>query len=255
MLSVNNLCVSYPKGDNPKNKQVGIHEITTSFPDKQLTAIIGPSGCGKTTLLRSLNRLLDDVDGAIITGEVLLDGINIYDKKTGVCEVRRRIGYISQTPWVLPMSIYDNVAYGLKINCLCSKKELPMKVTHYLSMTGLWDEVKDKLSDPASRLSIGQKQRLCLARSLAVEPEVILADEPTSALDPINSKLVETYLKELSKDYTVIMVSHILRQTRRMADHVMLMYLGKLVEQAPINEFFNNPKMTETKKYIGGEIS
>lgn len=176
-ISLRNLNVFY--GD-----QQALRDITLDIPDRKITAIIGPSGCGKTTLLKSLNRLLDPVDGVRITGNVFVDGEDIYDPKAEVTSIRKKMGLLSQKPQVLPMSIYDNVAYGPRIHGTREKKALDKIVEHYLRLAGLWEEVKKRLAEPASRLSVGQQQRLCLARGLAVEPEIILGDEPTSALDP-----------------------------------------------------------------------
>ncbi|MCJ7612726.1 MAG: ATP-binding cassette domain-containing protein, partial [Candidatus Aminicenantes bacterium] len=219
------------------------------------TAIIGPSGCGKTTLLKSMNRLVDTTDGIEVRGEIYVDGENIYDPKTEVTHIRRKMGLLSQKPQVLPMSIYDNIAYGPRIHGLRNKKKLNEIVEHYLRVSGLWDEVKDRLSSPASRLSVGQQQRLCLARGLAVEPEIILGDEPTSALDPQSSQHVERCLQQLKADYTVVVVTHILRQAKRIADYIVFLYLGELVEHGPAAEVFANPRNARTRSYLTGEIS
>jgi phosphate transport system ATP-binding protein len=247
-ISIRNLSVYY--GDLQVLKNVSL-----DIPAKRITVIIGPSGCGKTTLLKSLNRLLDSVEGVRVTGEVVLDGENIYDARTEVTRIRKKMGLLSQKPQVLPMSIYENVAYGPRIHGLRAKRELDRRVEHYLRMAGLWDEVKDRLRDPASALSVGQQQRLCLARGLAVEPEIILGDEPTSALDPQSSQNVERRLMELKRDYTVVVVTHILRQARRIADHLAFLYLGELVEHGPAPEVFADPKDPRTRAYVTGEIS
>ncbi len=232
-----------------------LKDITVDIPEKEITAIIGPSGCGKTTLLKSLNRLIDLVDGIEISGEVIVDGEDIYSTKVDVTYIRKKIGMLGQKPYPLPMSIYDNVAYGPRIHGMRKKKELDGIVEHYLEVAGLWDEVKDRLKSPASMLSAGQQQRLCLARSLAVEPEIILGDEPTSALDPISSKRIEEVFIALKKDYTIVIVTHILRQAVRLADYVIFLYMGDVIEQGPAKEIFENPKEERTKAYIGGEIS
>jgi phosphate transport system ATP-binding protein len=184
-----------------------------------------------------------------------VDGIDIYDPRTEVTEVRKKMGLLSQRPQVLPMSIYDNVAYGPRIHNHIDKKRLGEIVEHYLHMAGLWEEVKDRLGEPASRLSVGQQQRLCLARGLAVGPEIILGDEPTSALDPQSSQNVERRLIELKEEYTVIVVTHILRQAKRIADYIAFLYLGELVEHGPAAEVFANPKNPRTRAYLTGEIS
>ena len=232
-----------------------LRDVNLDIPAKKITVIIGPSGCGKTTLLKSLNRLLDTEEGVRIRGEVVLDGENIYDTRTDVTRIRKKMGLLSQRPQVLPMSIYDNVAYGPRIHGLKSKKDLDRRVEHYLKVAGLWEEVKDRLREPAAGLSVGQQQRLCLARGLAVEPEIILGDEPTSALDPQSSQNVERRLMELKQEYTVVVVTHILRQARRVADYLAFLYLGELVEHGPAAEVFANPKDPRTRAYLTGEIS
>jgi phosphate transport system ATP-binding protein len=231
-----------------------IRNANINIPDGQVTAILGPSGCGKTTLLRSMNRFLDLTENSKVEGEVLLDGKNIYAPGVDVTEIRRRIGLLAQRPFSLPMSIYENVAYGLRIHRINQSKNLKPIIRHYLEMAGLWEEVKKRLHDPASALSIGQQQRLCLARGLALEPEVILADEPTSALDPISAQHIEEKLQELKEKYTIVLVTHTLRQARRLADHVVFMYLGEVVEQGPAREVFENPQMERTKAYLQGSI-
>lgn len=247
-ISIRDLCVCHGPTRILKN-------ISLDIPDRKITAIIGPSGCGKTTLLKSMNRLVDTTDGLVVDGEIFVDGENIYDPKTEVTHIRRKMGLLSQKPQVLPMSIYDNIAYGPRIHGIRGKKKLKQIVEHYLQVSGLWDEVKDRLSSPASRLSVGQQQRLCLARGLAVEPEIILGDEPTSALDPQSSQHVERCLQELKADYTVVVVTHILRQAKRIADYIVFLYLGELVEHGPAAEIFANPKNSRTRSYLTGEIS
>jgi len=232
-----------------------LKDVSLDIPAKKITVIIGPSGCGKTTLLRSLNRLLDGAEGARVRGQVILDGEDIYAPRTEVTRIRRKMGLLSQRPQVLPMSIYENVAYGPRIHGLRARKDLDRRVEHYLKMAGLWDEVKDRLREPASVLSLGQQQRLCLARGLAVEPEIILGDEPTSALDPQSSQNVERRLSELKRDYTVVVVTHILRQARRVADYLAFLYLGELVEHGPADEVFAHPRDPRTRAYLTGEIS
>jgi len=247
-ISIRDLNVSHGRTQILKN-------ISLDIPDRKITAIIGPSGCGKTTLLKSMNRLVDTTDGIDVQGEIFVDGENIYDPKIEVTHVRRKMGLLSQKPQVLPMSIYDNIAYGPRIHGHRDRKRLDFIVRNYLSAAGLWEEVKDRLHHPASRLSVGQQQRLCLARGLAVEPEIILGDEPTSALDPQSSQRIERRLVELKKDYTVIVVTHILRQARRIADYIVFLYLGELVEQGPAQDVFANPRDPRTRAYLTGEIS
>jgi phosphate transport system ATP-binding protein len=247
-ISVQNLNVYY-------GKQHALKNITFDIPDKKIIVIIGPSGCGKTTLLKSFNRLIDSVDGVKVSGKVLVDGENIFDPKAEVTHIRKKMGLLSQNPSPLPMSIYDNVAYGPRIHGLKNKKELNCIVEHYLKESGLWEEVKDRLHTPASKISVGQQQRLCLARGLAVEPGIILADEPTSALDPKSSRRIEESFLKLKEKYTIIIVTHILRQAKRLADHVAFLYLGDLIEHGPAVDVFENPQEEMTKEYIKGIIS
>jgi phosphate transport system ATP-binding protein len=247
-ISIRNLSVTY-------GSQKILRDVSIDIPDKRVTVIIGPSGCGKTTLLRTLNRLLDGIDGVRIEGQVLVDGEDIYDPKTEVTSVRKKMGLLSQKPQVLPMSIFDNIAYGPRLHGIREKAKLKTIVERELRAAGLWEEVANRLSEPASRLSVGQQQRLCLARGLAVEPEIILGDEPTSALDPQSSRIVERRLIELKADYTVVVVTHILRQARRIADYIVFLYLGELVEHGPAAEVFASPKDPRMRAYLTGEIS
>ena len=236
--------------DNPVLKNINIE-----IPAKQLTAIIGPSGCGKTTLLKSFNRLLDIHEDVTISGEIIVDGKNIMRPGLNVPDIRKKMGLISQKPYPLPMSIFENVAYGLRIHHGKNPKKIEEEVHRCLQEVGLWNEVKDRLHDPASRLSVGQQQRLCLARAIAVKPEVILCDEPTSALDPLAAKQIEKLLLKLKKDYTVILVTHTLRQAKRVADYVIFLYFGMVVEEGPADQVFTDPKSPEMKAYLSGEIS
>lgn len=246
-ISIKNLNVWY-------GRQQTLNNISIDIPDKKITAIIGPSGCGKTTLLKSLNRLIELQDSVKVSGEVLVDGENILDPKVEVTHLRKKMGLLSQRPQVLPISIYDNVAYGPRLHGIREKKKLDKIVEHYLKEANLWDEVNTRLHGPASRLSIGQQQRLCLARGLAVEPEIILGDEPTSALDPISAERIEQRFLELKSKYTIVLVTHILRQAKRLADYVIFLYLGNLIEHGPADEFFRNPKYHKTKSYINGKF-
>lgn len=247
-ISIRNLNVHY-------GRNWVLKDISMDIPDRKITVIIGPSGCGKTTLLKSLNRLLDPFDGIRIEGKILVDGEDIYGSKAEVTRIRKKMGLLSQKPQALPMSIYDNVAYGPRIHGTREKKKLDKIVEHYLQVAGLWGEVKDRLGEPASRLSAGQQQRLCLARGLAVGPQIILGDEPTSALDPQSSQTVERCLMELKTDYTVVVVTHILRQAKRIADYIIFLYLGEIIEHGPAGEIFARPKNERTKAYLTGEIS
>jgi phosphate transport system ATP-binding protein len=233
--------------------QQALQNINIKIPPKQITVIMGPSGCGKTTLLKTFNRFFELTENARLKGEVLVNGENIYASDVDETEVRKRVGLLSQRPTPLPMSIYDNIAYGLHIHRMRKDtRAYKDAVRHYLELAGLWDEVGKRLHDPATALSIGQQQRLCLARGLAVEPEIILGDEPTSALDPISSQHIEKKLLELKENYTTVIVTHTLRQAKRLADHVIFMYLGEVVEAGPAKEVFGNPKQERTKQYLEG---
>lgn len=231
-----------------------LNQVNLSIPKKQITVIMGPSGCGKTTLLKSLNRFLELIDDTRITGQILIEGQDIYDRQMDATEIRKKAGLLAQHPYPLPMSIYDNVAYGIRIHGINKGAKLDQAVQHYLEVAGLWDEIKDRLNQPASGLSIGQQQRLCLARGLAVEPEILLGDEPTSALDPISAQHIEGRLHELSRNYTTVLVTHILRQAKRLADYVVFMYMGEVVEAGPADELFTNPKQERTRAYLEGQF-
>jgi phosphate transport system ATP-binding protein len=246
-VQIRNLDVFYGKTHALKN-------ISLEIPKNQITVIIGPSGCGKSTLLKSINRFVELSNETKISGEVLVDGEDIYAPSVDITEIRKKIGLLAQQPFPLPMSIYDNVAYGLRIHNMHRGKNLDELVKHNLEQAGLWDEVKDRLHAPATRLSIGQRQRLCLARGIAVAPEIILGDEPTSALDPISAQHIERRLTNLKQEYTVVLVTHILRQAKRLADYVVFMYMGELIECGPAHEVFVNPKEDRTRAYIQGEF-
>ncbi len=232
-----------------------LKDINISIPEKSITCIIGPSGCGKTTLLKTLNRMHDHIPEVRISGKVFVDGENIYGSNVNVNDTRRKMGLLAQRPCPLPMSIFDNVAYGPRIHGITRRKKINQTVIQYLQYVGLWDEVRDRVRSSANRLSIGQQQRLCLARGLAIEPEYILGDEATSALDPLSTKKIEDLFIKLKEKYTVILVTHTLRQARRIADNIVFMYLGKIVESAPTEEFFNNPKKQLTRDYLSGSFS
>ena len=234
-----------------------LKNVNLTFPNNKITCIIGPSGCGKTTLLKSLNRLHETTDYLEVEGRIMLDGKDIIKAgETELIELRRRIGLVPQRPCPLPMSIYENVAYGCRIHGMHRRrKEMAQTVEKYLIEVGLWDEVKDRLHSPANRLSIGQQQRLCLARSLAVEPDFILADEATSALDPISSKKIEDLFITLKEKYSIIMVTHTLSQALRIADHAVFLYLGEVIETGDAKEMFSNPKQELTRKYLQGLFS
>jgi len=248
MISVRNLNVYYGKRHTLKN-------ISIDVPERCITAIIGPSGCGKTTLFRCFNRLTDSNPDIRVTGQVLVAGEDIFAPGAEVTHLRRRMGLLSQRPYPLPMSIYENVAFGMKLHFQLTKAEMQARVEAHLRQAGLWEEVKDRLKSPAASLSIGQQQRLCLARGLAVEPEVILGDEPTSALDPVSSGRIEEAFLELKKERTVVVVTHILRQARRIADYVVYMYGGEIIEHGPAHEVLDNPKEKLTRDYVLGVVS
>lgn len=232
-----------------------LKNINCSIPEKKITVILGSSGCGKTTLLKSMNRLTDLYSQVKICGSIELNGENIYNGIGDINDLRRKMGLLAQRPAPLPMNIFNNVAYGLRISGRRSRKFLRFRVEHYLKQANLWDEVKDRLYAPANSLSIGQQQRLCLARGLAVDPEIILADEPTSALDPLSSQSIENRFLELKNYYTIILVTHALRQAKRIADYIIFMYLGEIIEQGEASDFFLNPKNELTKAYLSGSFN
>jgi len=247
-IKVRNLNVCIKKNHILKN-------VNLDIPDKAITCIIGPSGCGKTTLLKTFNRLLEQSHDVRIDGQVLVDGENIHDSNVEIMHIRKKMGLLSQRPCPLPMSIFDNIAYGPRIHGIRNRHKLNQIVKYYLRAVGLWNEVKNRLKSPAVSLSIGQQQRLCLARGLAVEPEIILGDEATSALDPISSKKIEELFLELKEQYSIVLVTHTLRQAKRIANYVVFMYLGEVIEAGPSVEFFNNPKQQLTREYLSGNFS
>lgn len=231
-----------------------LHDVNISIAEKKVTALIGPSGCGKSTLLRCFNRLNELIVGTRIEGEILLDGKNIYQNGMDVVDVRRRIGLIFQKPNPFPKSIYDNIAFGLKIGGMKNKKRISEIVENSLIDTGLWEEVKDRLQTSALDLSGGQQQRLCIARALAIEPEVILMDEPTSALDPAATFKIEELVTQLKNSYTIIIVTHNMQQAGRVSDFTGFLYLGKLIEFGNTNMLFTRPKEKLTENYISGRF-
>jgi phosphate transport system ATP-binding protein len=232
-----------------------LKDINLTIPEKSITCIIGPSGCGKSTLLKTLNRMHDETPEVKIKGKIFVDDENIYDKNINVIDTRKKMGLLAQRPCPLPMSIFDNIAYGPRIHGIKKRKKINQTVIQYLQYVGLWDEVKGRIHSSATKLSIGQQQRLCLARGLAIEPEYILGDEATSALDPLSTKTIEELFIKLREKYTVILVTHTLRQARRIADNVVFMYMGQIIENGPADEFFNNPKHKLTKDYLSGSFS
>jgi phosphate transport system ATP-binding protein len=231
-----------------------LKDVSLAMNDRAVTAIMGPSGCGKTTLIRSLNRMNDIISGSRTSGAIYLDGQNIYDEDMNVYEVRKRIGMVFQRPNPFPKSIFDNVAFGPKIHKMAGGAKLAEIVENSLKGAALWDEVKDRLNDNAFGLSGGQQQRLCIARALAVEPEVILMDEPCSALDPAATAKVESLIRALSEKYTVIIVTHNLQQAARVSDFTAFMYVGQLIEYGETTGVFENPKSELTEKYITGKF-
>jgi phosphate transport system ATP-binding protein len=232
-----------------------IRGITLRIPERKITAIMGPSGCGKTTFLRCINRIHELTPGARVEGEVLLDGENIYSDNIDPVSVRRRIGMVFQKPNPFPMmSIYDNVAAGLKLTGTRDKRRLDDIVERSLRMAFLWDEVKGDLKKSGASLSGGQQQRLCIARALAVEPEIILMDEPASALDPNATAKIEQTMTELKKDYTIILVTHNMQQAARVSDYTGFIYLGELIEFGPTTSLFETPKEELTERYITGKF-
>jgi phosphate transport system ATP-binding protein len=232
-----------------------LKDINLTIPEKNITCVIGPSGCGKSTFLKTLNRMHDESPDVKISGKVFVDDENIYGPGVNVIDTRKKMGLLAQRPCPLPMSIFENVAYGPRIHGLRKKKAINQTVIQYLQYVGLWDEVRDRVRTSATRLSIGQQQRLCLARGLAIEPEYILGDEATSALDPLSTKKIEELFVKLKAKYTIILVTHTLRQARRIADNIIFMYLGKIIESGPTEEFFSNPGKQLTRDYLSGSFS
>lgn len=229
-----------------------LHNINMEIPKQRVTAYIGPSGCGKSTLLRCINRMNDLVDSAKIDGKILLDNENIYDKSVNVAALRRRVGMVFQKPNPFPKSIFENVAYGLRIQGINDKRTLDETVENALRGAALWDEMKDRLNDNALGISGGQQQRLVIARAIAIEPEVLLLDEPASALDPISTLKIEELINELKEKYTIVIVTHNMQQAARVSDFTAFMYMGELIEIDSTNQLFTNPKKKQTEDYITG---
>ncbi len=227
--------------------------IDITIPEKEITALIGPSGCGKSTFLKSINRMNDLIEGCRITGEVLLDGENVYGDMD-INRLRKRVGMVFQKPNPFPMSIYDNIAYGPRTHGIHSRKELDAIVERSLRSAAIWDEVKDRLKKNALGLSGGQQQRLCIARALAVDPEVLLMDEPTSALDPISTSRIEELALELKKNYTIVMVTHNMQQAVRISDETAFFLLGELIEYGTTEQIFSVPRDKRTEDYITGRF-
>nr|WP_312175594.1 phosphate ABC transporter ATP-binding protein PstB [Moraxella sp. CTOTU46934] len=235
-------------------KFLALKNINIDIADKKVTAFIGPSGCGKSTLLRTFNRMYDLYPGMSATGEINLDGQNILDKSVDVNLLRARVGMVFQKPTPFPMSIYDNVAFGVRLYESLSRAELDERVEWALKKSALWNEVKDKLKASGLSLSGGQQQRLCIARGVATRPEVLLLDEPTSALDPISTGSIEDLISDLKNDYTIAIVTHNMQQAARVSDYTAFMYLGEMMEMGETDKMFTNPDRKETEEYITGKF-
>jgi len=247
-ISVSNLDFFYGKAQ-------ALHDISVEIPERQVIAFIGPSGCGKSTFLRTLNRMNDTIPIARATGDVLIDGQNIYAPNTDVVALRRKVGMIFQKSNPFPKSIFENIAYGIRINRMHkNKRDLSERVEKALRDSALWEEVKDRLNSSAFGLSGGQQQRLCIARALAVQPEVVLMDEPASALDPVATQKIEELIVELKKDYTIVIVTHNMQQAARVSDRTAFFMLGKLIEVNPTQKMFTNPDQKLTEDYITGRF-
>lgn len=235
-------------------KKQALKDISLDIPAKRATAFIGPSGCGKSTFLRALNRMNDLINGVSISGEVLVDDQNIYGSKVDVVQLRRKIGMVFQKSNLFPISIFDNIVYGSRLNGIRNKKELKEIVERSLKQASLWEEVKDRLDAPALSLSGGQQQRVCIARTLAIEPEIILMDEPASALDPISTAKIEELIHQLKDKYTIIIVTHNMQQAARVSDFTAFFYLGELIEIDRTSKIFTNPSKKQTEDYISGRF-
>jgi phosphate transport system ATP-binding protein len=244
-IQVNNLNLWY--GDFQ-----ALINVSAAFREKQITAIIGPSGCGKSTMLRAFNRMNDLVEGARTSGEILIDNANIFDRKTDLAALRKKVGMVFQRPNPFPLSIYENIAFGLKIHNSANRNEMNQIVQQSLEQVALWDELKDKLNRPALALSLEQKQRLCIARLVAVKPRILLMDEPCSALDPQATARVEESMRDLKHNYTIIIVTHNMQQAARVSDETGFMLLGELIEFGKTENIFTNPKDKRTEDYITG---
>jgi len=236
------------------DKKQALKNITLDIPDKKVTAFIGPSGCGKSTFLRVLNRMNDLIEHVRIDGEVFVDDVNIYDKNIDVVNLRKNIGMVFQKSNLFPKTIYENIVYGPKINGIRDKKALDEIVEKTCMQSAIWDEVKDRMNENALSLSGGQQQRLCIARALAVEPEIILMDEPASALDPISTAKIEELIHDLKQRYTIVIVTHNMQQAARVSDMTAFFYLGELVEFDRTTKIFTNPSKKQTEDYISGRF-
>jgi phosphate transport system ATP-binding protein len=231
-----------------------LKNITLNIPDKRVTAFIGPSGCGKSTFIRVLNRMNDLIDHVRIDGEVSVDGVDIYDKNIDVVNLRKNIGMVFQKSNLFPKSVYENIVYGPKLNGIKNKRTLDEIVERTCVQSAIWDEVKDRLNENALSLSGGQQQRLCIARALAVEPEIILMDEPASALDPLSTAKIEELIHDLKQRYTIVIVTHNMQQAARVSDMTAFFYLGELIEFDSTTKIFTNPSLKQTEDYISGRF-
>lgn len=245
--------VNYNFWYNNKAKQA-LFDINLNIKDKHVTSFIGPSGCGKSTLLRSLNRMNELTENTVSEGDIFLSGTNVFSKKTSVLQLRSKVGMVFQKPTPFPMSIYENIAYGLKSNGIRDKKILDEVVERSLKQAALWDEVKNNLDDLATGLSGGQQQRLCIARAIALSPDVLLMDEPTSALDPIATSKIEELILSLKKDYTIVIVTHSMAQAQRISDETVFFFNGKIIEYGKTKDIFMKPKQQKTQDYVNGRI-
>ena len=231
-----------------------LHNVSLSMKENSVTALIGPSGCGKSTYLRLLNRMNDLIDNTKMTGSILIDGQDIYEKNTNVDDLRKNVGMVFQKPNPFPKSIFENVAYGLKVNGITDKKTIEERVITSIEQVALWGEVKDKLKKSAFELSGGQQQRLCIARALAIQPSILLMDEPTSALDPISTSKIEALIYELKKQYTIVIVTHNMQQAGRVSDTTAFFYMGELIEYDKTKTIFTKPSQKQTEDYITGRF-
>ena len=246
-IHVNDLCLFYG------NKQA-LKNITLDITEKRVTALIGPSGCGKSTFLRTLNRMNDLIKSVRIEGSIIIDDVNIYDKDVDVVNLRKKVGMVFQKSNPFPKSIFENVAYGPKINGIHDRKQLEEIVETALKRSAIWDEVKDRMNDSALGLSGGQQQRICIARALAVDPEIVLMDEPASALDPISTTKIEELIYQLKENYTIVIVTHNMQQAARVSDYTAFFYMGELIEYDKTKDMFTVPKKKQTEDYITGRF-
>ncbi|AKC18594.1 phosphate ABC transporter ATP-binding protein [Flavobacterium psychrophilum] len=246
-IEVNKLSLYY-------GEKLALNEISMQIPRNKVTALIGPSGCGKSTFLRSINRMNDLIPSVRITGEILVEGVNIYDKDVDVVNIRKKIGMVFQKSNPFPKSIYENIAYGPRINGIKDKTQLDEIVETSLRQAAIWDEVKDRLGDSAMGMSGGQQQRLCIARTLAVSPDIVLMDEPASALDPISTSKIEELVHQLKEQYTIIIVTHNMQQAARTSDYTAFFYLGELIEIDKTKSIFTKPSKKQTEDYITGRF-